>query len=240
MQLFDELFGKYKPVIILGLVSVILLISLVFSIRSCNEYKNMNNNNIVALTDSIRHYKTKNNELYVSKTLLLGDLSTLKLVNDSLVNVVKEMGIKNPAQVIYIDNTIDAGEKETTWVVKPEISEVYPNLEKKFAFNDKYRELEGTVSLKDSLLGLNIEKDKVFFDYTLAVEGTTVYVKSNNPYVQYNKIQGITIKDYKKQKTSLVIGPSITYGYDLPNKKFAPTIGVSATWGLNISNLLKK
>lgn len=235
-----NLFNKYKLIFILGLVSIILLISLVFSVKSCTEYKNMNNNNIVALTDSIKQYRTKNNELYVSKTLLLGDISTLKLANDSLVQVLKEMNVKDPAQVVYIDNTIDAGEKETAWVVKPEISEVYPNLEKKFAFNDKYRELEGTVSLKDSLLGLNIEKDKVFFDYTLAIEGTTVYVKSNNPYVQYNKIQGITIKDYKKQKTSLVIGPSITYGYDFSSKKFAPSVGVSATYGFNLTNLLRK
>lgn len=235
-----NLFNKYKVIFILGLVSIILLISLVFSVRSCTEYKNMNNNNIVALTDSIKQYRTKNNELYVSKTLLLGDISTLKLVNDSLVNVLKEMNVKDPAQVVYIDNTIDNGKKDTAWVVEKEFSEVYPNLEKKFAFNNKFRELEGTVSLKDSLLGLDIEKDKVYFDYTLAIEGTTVYVKSNNPYVQYNKIQGITIKDYKKQKTSLVIGPSISYGYDFNSKKFGPSIGVSATYGFNLTNLFKK
>ena len=111
---------------------------------------------------------------------------------------------------------------------------------KNFEFNNKYRELEGDVTIKDSTMNLNITKDKVFVDYTLAVEDNKVYVKSNNPYVQYNKIQGIQLPQPKKRWTTLVIGPSIGYGYDLKNGNFGPSISLSLTYGLDLGNLFRK
>ena len=83
-----EFMKKYKNIIILVLISVVLLFTNGLAVKQCNSYKDMNNNNIVALTDTIQYYKTKSNELYVSKTLLLGDMKTLKLANDSLYNVI--------------------------------------------------------------------------------------------------------------------------------------------------------
>lgn len=246
MNIFKSLFNKYKYNIIFGLISLILFICLCSAVRSCNKYKDWNNNNVVALTDSIKYYKTKTNEVYVSKTLLEGDLNTLKLVNDSLVQTIKDMKIKNPSTVVYIDNTIDNGQKDTSWTIPPlptsEFDTIvnYPMITKKFNFNNKYRQLEGNVTLNDTTMKLNILQDKVFLDYTLAVEDNKVFVKSSNPYVQYNKIQGLTIPQPKKRTFSLVIGPSINYSYDFNTKKFGPSAGISATYGLDILNLFKK
>ena len=89
-------------------------------------------------------------------------------------------------------------------------------------------------------MNLNIEKDKVFLDYTLAVENNKVYVKSNNPYVQYNKIQGIELPKPKKRWTTVVIGPSISYGYDFNGKCFGPSINLSLTYGLDLGSIFKK
>ena len=238
-----EYMKKYKNIIILVLISIVLLFTNGLAVKQCNSYKDMNNNNIVALTDTIQYYKTKSNELYISKTLLLGDMKTLKLANDSLYNVIKEMKVKNASTVIHVDATIDNESKDTTWTIdkpKPEI--VYPRLSRYFEFKDPYRELSGRVFLEDSLLGLNIAKDKVYLDYVIAVENNKVFIKSNNPYVQYNEIQGLTLPENvnKKRFATLVIGPSLGISYDFKEKQIAPTLGFSVTYGIDILNLFKK
>ena len=230
---------------ILVILGFLLMIGITFdAIRSCQDYKDRNNNNVVALTDSIKYYKTKYGEVYVSKTLLEGDLNTLKIVNDSLYNTIKDMKLNKPTTIVYIDNTIDNGAKDTSWTIPQIPSQIdsvfYPMITKKFDFNNKYRELEGKVTIKDSTMNLNIEKDKVFLDYTLAVENNKVYVKSNNPYVQYNKIQGIELPKPKKRWTTVVIGPSISYGYDFNGKCFGPSINLSLTYGLDLGSIFKK
>ena len=238
--------GKYLDRILVFIVFLFMLSLLITAVRSCQDYKNRSNNNVVALTDSIKYYKTKYGEVYVSKTLLEGDLSTLKIVNDSLYNTIKEMKLNKPTSIVYIDNTIDNGEKDTSWVIPPvpsggdSIIMFYPMITKKFEFTNKFRELEGDVTIKDTTLNLSIKKDKVYLDYTLAIEDNKVYVKSNNPYVQYNKIQGIQLPQPKKRWTTLVIGPSIGYGYDLKNSNFGPSIGLNITYGLDLGNLFRK
>ena len=232
---------SYKYMFILGLVSFLLLISNLFAIRQCSNNVRKNNNNIVALTDSIKYHKTKANELYVSKTLLEGDLNTLKIANDSLYNVIKDMKeIKHPSSVVYINQTVDNGKKDTTWIIEKDTLVRYPILTKEFSFDNQFRALNGNVFLQDSILGLNINNDKVFMDYTIAIEKNQVFVKSNNPYIQFNKIQGITIPEPRRRLTSLVIGPSVGYGYDLQEKRFAPSINLSVTYGINLINLLKR
>lgn len=232
---------SWKYIIILGLISVLLLFSNLFAIRQCTNNERRNNNNIVALTDSIKYHKTKANELYVSKTLLEGNLQTLKIANDSLFSVIKSMKeIKNPTSVVYIKQTVDNGKKDTAWVVKKDTLVKYPILSREFSFDNQFRALSGNVFFRDSILGLNIANDKVFMDYTIAIEKNQVFVKSNNPYIQFNQIQGITIPEPQRRLTSLVIGPSVGYGYDLNEKKFAPSINLSITYGIDLLNLLKK
>ena len=103
---------------------------------------------------------------------------------------------------------------------------------KDFAFNNKYRELEGQVSLFDTTLSLNINKDKIYLDYTLALKDGKVYVQSDNPYVKYNEIQGLTIPSNIAKTKRFGIGPSVGYGYDFKFKKFSPYIGVSVNYNL--------
>ena len=233
--------NKFKQQIILILIIIVLCINTIFTVKGCQQYKDQNNQNLIALTDTIKYYTTKNGETYVSKEMLIGDLNALKIVNDSLYRVIKEMKLKKPESVVYIENQIDNGKKDTVWqisdpiyIVKHDTLYENANLTKEFNFNNEFRELEGNVSLKDSTLSLSIDKDKVFFDYTLAIENNKVYVKSNNPYIKYNNIQGIELPKPKKSIWGITVGPSIGYGYDFNGKKFGPTIGINATIGLKI------
>lgn len=223
------------------MIIIVLCINTIFTVKGCQQYKEQNNQNLIALTDTIKYYTTKTGDTYVSKEMLIGDLNTLKLVNDSLFKVIKEMKLKKPESVVYIENQIDNGKKDTVWQISDPIyivkhDTLYENVDltKEFNFNNEFRELEGNVSLKDSTLSLSIDKDKVFFDYTLAIENNKVYVKSNNPYIKYNNIQGIELPKPKKSIWGITVGPSVGYGYDFNGKKFGPTIGINATVGLKI------
>lgn len=234
-----QLWKNFKSVLILGIICVCLSLVCLSSIRSCMSYKEQADNNIVALKDSIHYHKTKYNELYVSKQILIGNMNTLKVAYDSLYNTLKDMNIKDPSSVVYVNTVIEHVKHDTIWNVNNDSSIVYPNLYKEFNFTDKYRELSGNVYLNNSQLGLNIEKDNIFADFTIAVENNKVFIKSNNPYVKYNDIKGLTLPSYNR-KTTLVIGPSISWGYDFGNKNFSPTIGISATYGLDVIRLFKK
>ena len=91
------------------------------------------------------------------------------------------------------------------------------------------------------------DSDKVYADFTFAVEDNQVYVTSNNPYILYNDIYGFTMPEYEPT-WSLVVGPSLFLGYDpigharisqgdLP---FSVGVGVSLTIGYNIKSGGKK
>lgn len=221
----------WKPLLISILVCIISLICLCCSVKSCQDYKQNGEQNIKALTDTIHYYKAKNGELVATKELLYGDISVLKVANDSLYRVIKNMKLKDPSTVVYVKTEIENVKRDTVWKYQIDSIENHLEVIKQFAFNDDFRTLEGIVSVSDTTIGLNIEKDKVYCDYTLAVEGSKVYLKSNNPYVKFNEISGITIPSPKKKHWGVTIGPSVWYGYDFVAKKPGYGVGASVTLG---------
>lgn len=213
-----------KTLLYIGILTISLIIN-IFAIRSCLDNKELNKNNIIALTDSIEYYKTKTGEIVASKTLLEGDLKTLKIANDSLYNVIKKLDIKNPDKIIYVDNIIERPSVDTLWCTDTIISN--NRIEKQFAFNDKFRTLEGNVFVENNSLGLNILKDKVYFDYVLTIEKNKVHIVSNNPYIQYNEISGITLTNYKPKWTIDVYG-NLEYSFN--EKNIMPKIGIETNY----------
>ena len=213
-----------KTLLYIGILTISLIIN-IFAIRSCLDNKELNKNNIIALTDSIKYYKTKTGEIVASKTLLEGDLKTLKIANDSLYNVIKKLDIKNPDKIIYVDNIIERPSVDTLWCTDTIISN--NRIEKQFAFNDKFRTLEGNVFIENNSLGLNILKDKVYFDYVLTIEKNKVHIVSNNPYIQYNEISGITLTNYKPKWTIDIYG-NLEYSFN--EKNIMPKIGIETNY----------
>ena len=87
--------------------------------RNCQDNKQQSEsarNNIIALTDSIKTFKTKNGELVASKTLLEGKISDLELANKKLYEQTITMKIKEPDIVTSIKGTIDNGPKDVVWI----------------------------------------------------------------------------------------------------------------------------
>ena len=226
MDKLIELLKSVKTHLIYVAIIIVLLFVLSVSVRSCQENKQLYNNNVTALIDSVSYYKTKNGELVTSKSLLEGDMSLLEKTNSELANELNSMKVKNPEQVVKIVTKYIKAPSDTVWV----IDSTNVNITKQFDFTDDYRSLVGDVYLKNNMLGLNINKDEVYANYTLSIKDNKAYITTNNPYIKISDIQGITIPTPKIKH--FYLGPSINFGYDPIQNKPTFNVGVSIGYGL--------
>ena len=230
MDKLIEFLKSIKTHLIYISIIILLLFGLSISIKSCQQNKQLYGNNITALVDSVSYYKAKNGKLVASKSLLEGDISLLKKTNLELKNELNSMKVKNPEQVVKIVTEYINTPSDTVWVIDSIIDFKDVNITKQFDFTDDYRSLVGDVYLKDDILGLNINKDEVYANYTLAIKENKVYITTNNPYIKISDIQGITIPTPKTKH--FYLGPSINFGYDPIQNKPTFNLGVSIGYGL--------
>ena len=219
---------NHKRIFIEVFSVVAFFVFITLSINKCTYYKNVNDKNIIALTDSVNYYKGKYGNEVAKKTMIETDCKNLQIINDSLYRMIQSMQVKKPDIVIGGSTSIDNGKHDTVWV--PTVTEITSkNIYRKFDFSNQYRELTGNVSYTNDTLGLYIEKDITQFKYALAVKDNVVYMTSDNPYVKFNSITGLTIPKQKKEK-KFGIGPSVFGGYS--NKGFVYGIGIGLQYNL--------
>lgn len=213
---------NHKRILIEVFSVVAFFVFITLSINKCSYYKNVNDKNIIALTDSVNYYKGKYGNEVAKKTMIETDCKNLQIINDSLYRMIQSMQVKKPDIVIGGSTSIDNGKHDTVYI--PTVTEITSkNIYRKFDFSNQYRELTGNVSYTNDTLGLYIEKDRMHFKYALAVKDNVVYMTSDNPYVKFNSITGLTIPKQKKEK-KFGIGPSVFGGYS--NKGFVYGIGI--------------
>ena len=219
---------NHKRILIEVFSVVAFFVFITLSINKCTYYKNVNDKNIIALTDSVKYYKGKYGNEVAKKTMIETDYNNLQNINDSLYRMIQSMQVKKPDMVIGGSSSIDNGRHDTVWV--PTVTEITSkNIYRKFDFSNQYRELTGNVSYTNDTLGLYIEKDIMQFKYALAVKDNVVYMTSDNPYVKFNSITGLTIPKQKKEK-KFGIGPSVFGGYS--NRGFVYGIGIGLQYNL--------
>ena len=219
---------NHKRILIEVFSVVAFFVFITLSINKCTYYKNVNDKNIIALTDSVKYYKGKYGNEVAKKTMIETDCKNLQIINDSLYRMIQSMQVKKPDMVIGGSSSIDNGKHDTVWV--PTVTEITSkNIYRKFDFSNQYRELTGNVSYTNDTLGLHIEKDIMQFKYALAVKDNVVYMTSDNPYVKFNSITGLTIPKQKKEK-KFGIGPSVFGGYS--NRGFVYGIGIGLQYNL--------
>lgn len=219
---------NHKRILIEVFSVVAFFVFITLSINKCTYYKNVNDKNIIALTDSVKYYKGKYGNEVAKKTMIETDCKNLQNINDSLYRMIQSMQVKKPDMVIGGSSSIDNGKHDTVWV--PTVTEITSkNIYRKFDFSNQYRELTGNVNYTNDTLGLYIEKDIMQFKYALAVKDNVVYMTSDNPYVKFNSITGLTIPKQKKEM-KFGIGPSVFGGYS--NKGFVYGIGIGLQYNL--------
>lgn len=227
-QMATSFVCNHKRVLIEIFSVVAFVVICVLSISKCTYYKNVNEQNIIALTDSVKYYKGKLGNEVASKTMVEGDYTFLKNINDSLYRLVESMKVKNPETVIGSKVVIDNGTHDTIYV--PTSSEIESkNIYKEFDFSDRYRELAGNVRYTNDTLGLSINKDKVIFNYALSIKDGTVYMTSDNPYVKFSDVTGLKIPETKKEKR-FGVGPGVFVGFG--NKGFNYGVGIGIQYNL--------
>lgn len=213
---------NHKRILIEVFSVVAFFVFIILSINKCTYYKNVNDKNIIALTDSVKYYKGKYGNEVAKKTMVEADYKNLQNINDSLYRMIQSMQVNKPDIVIGGSTSIDNGKHDTIYI--PTAAEITSkNIYRKFDFSNQYRELTGNVNYTNDTLGLHIEKDIVQFKYALAVKDNAVYMTSDNPYIKFNSITGLTIPKQKKEK-KFGIGPSVFGGYS--NKGFVYGIGI--------------
>ena len=219
---------NHKRILIEVFSVVAFFVFITLSINKCTYYKNINDNNIIALTDSVKYYKGKYGNEVAKKTMVEADYKNLQNINDSLYRMIQSMQVKKPDIVIGGSTSIDNGKHDTMYI--PTATEITSkNIYRKFDFSNQYRELIGNVNYTNDTLGLHIEKDRIQFKYALAVKDNAVYMTSDNPYVKFNSITGLTIPKQKKEK-KFGIGPSVFSGYS--NKGFVYGVGIGLQYNL--------
>lgn len=219
---------NHKRILIEVFSVVAFFVFITLSINKCTYYKNVNDKNIIALTDSVKYYKGKYGNEVAKKTMVETDCKNLQNINDSLYRMIQSMQVKKPDIVIGGSTSIDNGKHDTVWV--PTVTEITSkNIYRKFDFSNQYRELVGNVNYTNDTLGLHIEKDRIQFKYALAIKDNAVYMTSDNPYVKFNSITGLTIPKQKKEK-KFGIGPSVFGGYS--NKGFVYGVGIGLQYNL--------
>lgn len=213
---------NHKRILIEVFSVVAFFIFITLSINKCTYYKNVNDRNIIALTDSVKYYKGKYGNEVAKKTMIETDCKNLQNINDSLYRMIQSMQVKKPDIAIGGSTSIDNGKHDTVYI--PTVTEITSkNIYRKFDFSNQYRELTGNVNYTNDTLGLHIEKDRIQFKYALAIKDNAVYMTSDNPYVKFNSITGLTIPKQKKEK-KFGIGPSVFGGYS--NKGFVYGVGI--------------
>lgn len=213
---------NHKRIFIEAFSVIAFFMFITTAVNRCSYYKNVNDNNIIALTESVKYYKGKYGYEVAKKTMIETDYKNLQSINDSLYRMIQSMQVKKPDIVIGGLASVDNGKHDTIYT--PTVTEIdSKNIYRRFNFSNQYRELAGNVSYTNDTLGLHIEKDRIQFKYALAIKDNVVYMTSDNPYVKFNSITGLTIPKQKKEK-KFGMGPSVFGGYG--NKGFVYGIGI--------------
>jgi len=210
---------------------ILVMAGLLFTaVKSCVKEKHKYENNIIAIKDTIHYYHDADDNLVATIRAFEGELKDMKLLNEKLYDKVKSLKTKGDVtNAYYVGGTIEMPPQDTAYVISHDT--IAQGFSKDFAFNDEYRELEGNVSYQEDTLSVDITKEQINFDYTLAMDDkNNIYIRSENPYVKYNELTGFQVPVTKQKKWSL--GPSVNFGYDPIQKKPSFSVGVSLNYGL--------
>ena len=213
------------------ILSIIFIVLFSISARTCRENSIRSESNYHALVDSITYYQSQMGALVASKTAFESNIKELKLVNSKLYEEIEDMRIKlsKVSNAVHVEGKIDFGETDTIYLIQRDT--IDNSFRQDFDFSNKWRLLNGTVAVNNDSMKMNISKDLVILDYTVAMdENNKIYIKSNNPYVLFDEISGFTVP--KPKRTHFSIGPSVGVGYGVFNRKPDLFVGVNVTWNL--------
>lgn len=198
------------------------------SINTCQSYKHEYDHNLLCISDSLALYKSRTGQLVATKLAYETNIKDLKLLNSDLYDEISKLKSK-PVTATHITTTITNELHDTCYIIKS--SDMVQGITEHFDYSNQYRTLSGQISYHPDTLEMKIDSDKVYVDFTVAMDkNNRVHVVSNNPYVQYNQISGFTIP--KPRKKRFGIGPYFGAGIDVRTGKPNPQVGIGLSYNL--------
>lgn len=180
------------------LLTVGLLALLALNVRTCNSKREFSNSveSIINYEDSAKVYKSKNGELVYYNTSLEVSLKELAVAKDSLMKLVKDIGIKKPksiTQVITKISYVDVPVYYTDTI--PCDTFAVP-----FTYTDEWLAIHGISNNN----GLNIQRININSDLTIVTgekknglfkrNEQVVSVVSSNPHLRVTNLTNYNIK----------------------------------------------
>ena len=87
------------------MLALILIISISLNLKQCNT-NDINQNNIIALTDTIVTTKNKLGTIVKSKSLLILSINELKKINSDLINDINNLSTKDKKSLVEINKLV--------------------------------------------------------------------------------------------------------------------------------------
>ena len=247
-----EFLKKYRDLLY---VSILIVFG---SIISCQHSKidrlngeiGRQENNMITLTEQISNYQDELGRANAEKHAYQ---LTQKELRDS-IGLLKQ---KNKEYISYINTQMhikDTVTVETVIIKEVEVSTEIENGSIKIAKSDEYGKSSRSfsVDIPYDVTDNELHTGNATFalDQNIFVEGwlerntktdeTFIHLRTDYPGVQFNSGMGIVAEQSKSYERSmrkncgigLAVGPNLSFGYDLTNQKFVPTIGIGITAGI--------
>lgn len=220
--------NKKYTLIIIG---ILLTIIMFMGYKQHNMQQQLNNTvqNYNASIDSLKIIELKNKELLYEKNTYILSESELNERIGVTEKEIKELKSRLKKSLDYISK-IEGTVKIDTIHMNDTIyydNDSIPTIH--FNYNDKWLKLNGETTFDNNDPITLINNIEVPLDLTTGLtEDNSIFVKTNNPYVYINSLEGAIIneKDIKLNfKHKLLIGAGFQYGLFNKNIDFGPQIG---------------
>jgi hypothetical protein len=241
MKKVDQLYIKIG-------VGLVLIISLLTNFKQCSNIK-IANQNITALSDTLKLTKNKVGEVVKSKTLLLMDITNLKNSNSDLTTEINKLTSKDKKNLIEIDklNIVINMQKDSLEKFKSGTPIVINDSTKVYPFNkiNAFRDLEWNVEVvgkQINSVSSTLLSDKVMLDLVInkkKIDNNIILsVSSSNPYVNITNIDGsiIDLKAYNSLQKIKPFSVGLQLGYGLSTNNgivfISPYVGIGISYNL--------
>jgi len=230
-----------------------LVLALIFSFTQCEKKKEAlaevakQENNILALSDSVRYYKDETGEVTARKLALEMDVEQLEDTNSELLTELR----KEKDEVSFL-STVNAqlrdslGRVDTTSVMEIEEGEWRFDWSLTKSGERWSSQYSGFTEFTIDTTGTPYNPNTVLSEHSIDMEITTgvttnergqkeIFVRTTYPNLTFTDINGVLLEDSplreEERRRRWSLGPYIGYGMNT-NGEFHPSVGLSLNYNL--------
>jgi len=241
---------------VVAIVLAVLLLKQCSTIGELKEKAKMNEQNAIALTDSIHTERSNHSRTFNAyKAAMVADKDQLKKLNFDLYNKLDSLQrVKRVKGDLLTFHDVGIGISGDTGTVEATVLYVSPNGDIRLSFQrdtafDEYnsRGIAGHMdfhidSLEVSNATMTITRDDIAMSLSTGItedDGTyKIFVSSDFPGFKVTKLDGAVLdpkalRKIASDESSIVIGPQFSYGYALGSRSPSPFIGLGVTYNVN-------